>query len=652
MPNLMVISGYSGMMPVIEQSASFLGIEPDIFDWEFANQDLIERLKEKFAADGEPTVIIGRGGIASIVEKNFPNIIVLRSEPDDLDILEALEKAKPYGDRIGMLLHDSISRNYKVEALRRILDLKELRIYTFSSVEDIRQRIRDGKADGMQAMVGGGTLGRRTGLEVGIPSFFVGTSRRAMERVMIQAISIINSHRRSQLERETFRTTTALVSEGVLIVEKDSILLANDEMLHILNTDEAYLLNHSLDSLIGVVLEKSILDFFSDPYVSEAVLTINGKNYLVRKKGSTEERLTAVFRNVEEIQQQEQHVRSALKAKGLTAKFTFDDITGTSQKIHFAKEKAAFYASTDANILICGKSGTGKELFAQSIHNASFRRLKPFVAVNCAAIPETLLESELFGYEDGAFSGAKRGGHRGLFEISQGGTLFLDEIDSIPFHLQGALLRAIQEKEIRRVGSRQILSIDVRIISATNQNMHEMISGGAFRADLYYRLNTLNIQIPSLEERREDILPLAEQFLNRYAQKYHCPVPVLSEQDKAILLREKWLGNVRALENVIHRFVILRGKQTVSIGQCLTEEVSEPISTLSLEGAKEMIPQKGSFTVPAGNLEDMERELILSALKCNWGNQTATAAQLGISRATLWKKLKCAKEISISTENK
>lgn len=199
-------------------------------------------------------------------------------------------------------------------------------------------------------------------------------------------------------------------------------------------------------------------------------------------------------------------------------------------------KKAETYAATDANILIGGDSGTGKELLTQSIHNASARAKESFVAVNCAAIPASLLESELFGYEEGAFSGASKGGKRGLFEMAHKGTIFLDEINSMPLELQSILLRTLQEKEIRRIGSQRNIYIDIRVIAASNSDLMKMIREEKFRMDLYYRLNTLRLTLPSLDKRREDIRPLAISFLNHYGQKYSMPLLALSEDNFRLLI--------------------------------------------------------------------------------------------------------------------
>lgn len=628
LPNLMIITGYDKYYPTILECCAYLGIAPTIFQWETASPEMIIRIRETFLSKGKPEVIISRGALADMVESNFPEIVTLRNEPDDMDLMEALEAARTYGKRIGVLVYRGAARNYRPDLLTRVLKVEELRFYTFQTAKDIKNRIAEGKTDGMDAMVGGGTLAIRTGRALGIPVCFAQSSARSLERAILQAITIINAHKRESLQLETFRNATALVQEGILVVQDGKVTLANQEMLHILAAGEQEILHHDLRELAPEYLNAEVVHFLLEEEAFEKVYSVHRHNYLIKKRQAeigNQYQVTAVFHDTADIQRQEQQIRAALKDKGFSAKYHFEDIVGTSPAIQAACRKAALYAATDANILINGDNGTGKELFAQSIHNASIRKNSPFVAVNCAAIPETLIESELFGYEEGSFSGAKRGGKAGLFEQAQGGTLFLDEINSLPIHTQGALLRAIQEKEIRRIGSQKVLAVDIRFISASNMNMAELILTGSFRADLYYRLNVLNLQLPTLSERREDILLLARLFLDRYARKYHIHVPPFTKEDQGVLEESSWPGNVRALENVIHRYAILQNGQRTSIRDCM-EDISPPVSDSEL-------------SVSLGTLEEMEKELILRVLEQNHGSRTKTADQLGISRTTLWKKI-------------
>ncbi len=236
---------------------------------------------------------------------------------------------------------------------------------------------------------------------------------------------------------------------------------------------------------------------------------------------------------------------------------TFDDIIAESNKMLEAIEQGKLYSKSDSPVLITGESGTGKELFARAIHNESKRSTKPFIAINCAAIPDQLLESELFGYEGGAFTGGKKEGRAGIFEIAKGGTVFLDEIGDMAPHLQAKLLRVLQEKKVRRVGSSNEVNVDVRLISATNQNIDEMVKNKEFRLELLFRINIFNINIPSLRERKEDLPILYEHYINIHSKRYHKEITGIDKDAMRKLINYNWPGNVREFQNVMERAVAL-----------------------------------------------------------------------------------------------
>ncbi len=282
----------------------------------------------------------------------------------------------------------------------------------------------------------------------------------------------------------------------------------------------------------------------------DRVYSVMGKKYLISKmpfdRKETSDDYILTFKETSQIEKQELKVRKELRKKGLLARYSFNDIIGTGPTIKKTINHARKLTRGDSEVLIQGESGTGKELFAQSIHNASKRNNGPFVAINCSALPESLLESELFGYEEGAFTGAKKGGKPGLFEQAHKGTIFLDEIGDLPLSLQSRLLRVLQEKEIMRIGAIKIIPVDIRVISATNRNLTQLIEKNLFRADLYYRLNVLPLHIPPLRERLEDLPLLVNYFLARAGDKRHTSREIMN------YLREySWPGNVRELNNCI-----------------------------------------------------------------------------------------------------
>lgn len=294
---------------------------------------------------------------------------------------------------------------------------------------------------------------------------------------------------------------------------------------------------------------------------------------------------------VELTHSRKQDIKRARKIMGLAAEYTFDSIIGSSQAIREQIRRAKEFANSPFNFLITGESGVGKELFAQSIHNYSDRKKGPFVALNCANFSDGLIESELFGYIGGAFTGASKNGQTGKFELANGGTLFLDEIGELPYHFQSKLLRVLETWTVTRIGSSQQIPVDVRLVAATNRNLDEMVSEGVFRQDLYYRLQVLNIEIPPLRERKEDLPLLSECFLRQALDPNSDAPKVLDSDAQAALMEYDWPGNVRELRNVINRVSIL------SKGQVITRDVLEA----SIYSKGRAVRPNGNTSLPGGN---------------------------------------------------
>ncbi len=308
--------------------------------------------------------------------------------------------------------------------------------------------------------------------------------------------------------------------------------------------------------------------------------------------------------------------------------FGYDNIIGISKAILDLKSIVDRIAATDIAVLISGESGTGKELFAKVIHHHSDRRNKAFVPINCSAIPENLLESELFGHSKGAFTGA-HATKKGLFEEADGGTIFLDEIGEMPFQLQAKLLRVLQEKEIRPVGQNVTRNIDARVIAASNANLGEMVQDGRFREDLFYRLNVMPMQIPPLRDRPEDIPVLSDYFLKNISQEYNRFPITLSADGLELMLKHTWPGNVRELENTLKRAVALSGRDQIQY---------EDIIFISPRDTH--LTPRPTEPAKARSLQEGQRMQILKSLEENNWNYSLTANQLGIGRTTLWRKIK------------
>ncbi|MCL2853199.1 MAG: sigma 54-interacting transcriptional regulator [Defluviitaleaceae bacterium] len=314
---------------------------------------------------------------------------------------------------------------------------------------------------------------------------------------------------------------------------------------------------------------------------------------------------------------------------GSSAHFMMDDIIGRADCIEEAKKLARVSAPYMSNVLLVGESGTGKELFAQAIHNASPRANAPFVALNCGALPRSLIEAELFGYEGGTFTGSKKDGQAGKFELANGGSIFLDEIGDMPFDVQVNLLRVLQTREVVRIGGKKSIPVDVRIIAATNRNLSEGISNNTFRQDLYYRLNVFSIHIPSLRERTGDVRLLCDYMLMKYSSSFGKSILGFTEEAYRMLEKYNWPGNVRELENIVERSILVTQKQYITPADL-------PANFADKSGRKE--PHVSTPVIQTASMQ--EEELIRNALAAYKGNIRKVSDGLGLSRATLYRKIK------------
>ncbi|MDQ0188411.1 sigma-54 interaction domain-containing protein [Alicyclobacillus cycloheptanicus] len=431
------------------------------------------------------------------------------------------------------------------------------------------------------------------------------------------AITVVDKDGRQILINPAYTRLTGLSPEQVIGKSADVDIAEGDSMhMQVLTTGRPV---RNAQMKVGPYRREVI--------VNVAPILVNGE-----LRGSV-----GVIHDISEIKQLTEALDRANKLlRSLHAKYTFSDVVGKSPAMVVAVDQAKRAAKTPATVLLRGESGTGKELFAHAIHNESDRRLRPFVRVSCAAISESLLESEMFGYEEGAFTGARRGGRRGLFEEASGGTLFLDEIGEMSIPTQAKLLRALQEKEIVRVGGTTPIPINVRIIAATHVNLEQAVAKGRFREDLYYRLNVIPIVIPPLRYRKEDIEAIATQIVLRLNQAYGRNVTHLTPAAVATLMAYDWPGNVRELENVIGRAMT-----NVDYRETELDARHLPILTPHAHGED---PDSLAAALPLGGslqevLHTAERIAIERALAAAGGNKTEAARRLGISVRSLYYKL-------------
>lgn len=444
--------------------------------------------------------------------------------------------------------------------------------------------------------------------------------------------------------QRTLQAVLDIAYDGIVVVDSEGfITFLNQSLAEFFGLDP----REAVGRHVTEVLENSRLHIVARTGVPETgqLQQVKGGYYVVSRLPVVENGRVVgavgkmMFRNLGEIRElarrldqlenEVNYYRTELHRTG-GIQYTFDSIVTISPVMLQLKRDALQAARSHSTILIRGESGTGKELFAQAIHAASPRRNGPFIKVNCAAIPEHLLESEFFGYAPGAFTGARKGGKPGRFELAHGGTIFLDEIGDMSPGLQAKLLRVLQDREFDRVGGTRPVRVDVRVVAATNRNLEEMVASGEFREDLYYRLNVIVITIPPLRERPEDILPLVHCFLRKYNAVYHTGVTDIEPEALEVLKAYHWPGNVRELENVVERAVNFASGNVIKV-----RDLPHYLHSCSTAPGG----RKGGGTYRK-RLDEAEREVIMSALNSAGGNKTRAARLLGISRSRLYEKLK------------
>lgn len=456
-------------------------------------------------------------------------------------------------------------------------------------------------------------------------------------RAIETRIEVEDANNELRLQNKYQEAVVESISDGLLTIDSRGCLTYINEIgAEILNIDRNISIGKHVSELVDfkpVVLE--VLSSGKGYIDKEFIITSRSgvRMHFIKTAvpiKDEEGKITGVVDIFRKIKRAQKMVNDMV---GAYANFTFDDIVGESESLKSCTRLARIASNSSSSVLIQGESGTGKELFAHAIHNASSRREQPFITVNCAAIPRELIESELFGYEGGAFTGALKKGHTGKFELANGGTIFLDEIGDMPLDMQAKLLRVLQERQITRVGGENIFNIDVRIISATNKNLLEECSQGNFRRDLYYRLNVLNIEIPPLRDRREDIEKLVYYFIGKTSQKLNKEVASVSTQAMQYLMNYSWPGNARELQNTIER----------AINICHTRQIMAddlPRVMLKADNVEVKAEEPESGVVYIESMDEMEKKAIANALKVMRGNISQAADALKVSRNTMYNKMK------------
>ena len=577
--------------------------------------------------EGEADVFVSRGGTVLVLREAGIIAPIVELQVSAKDIAEALVKARSLVNKdrpiLGMVAYANMTQ--QLQDFIPLLDL-DIRCYDLCPDTDIEEVVGRAVCDGVDVLLGG-VITTRIAKRLGVPVVLIESGESSFRYALEEAERISYARMLESRRTQELKAILDNASEGVLAINAAGIVT-------IINPAAKEMTGPSIDIVVGQsILEIAPFFKFADTLssgISElGVLLSLGKIRVVMNKaaiivGGEISGAIATLQNVTQIQDMEELIRRESHYKGHYAKFHFDDILVADPLMEKTVAMARRFAQTAASILIKGESGVGKELIAQSIHNGGTRRGRPFVAINCAALPETLLESELFGYVDGAFTGASKKGKPGMFELAHRGTIFLDEISEIPYSLQGRLLRVLQEQEVMRLGHDRIIPIDVRVIAATNRDLRSLVDKDAFRNDLYWRLNVLSLPVPPLRSRPGDILLLIERML-RLSGVCEISRFRFTPECKDFLLTYAWPGNVRELKNFCDRLSIM----------CLDEEIGPERAAEILDAPPVALPSARQKTA-----SQTTNDRILQSLVAECGSLATAAAQLGIHRSTLWRRLK------------
>lgn len=571
-------------------------------------QGRVEDLMAEWTGD----IVISRGLSYSVLKQGHHDFHLIECSMPNMELLKAVQAAGQLGAR-RIALFAGVKTPVELQLFRDLCHM-EIELFEMGNDDDAKRQFQRMQADGgFDAVVGGYTICRMAG-EIGIPTVPLRMGEEAARNAIHEALSVIEGNRREKQRNELLNCMIEMMEEGIVSLDsRGKILKINQICMKMFRLKKNVVNAPAADRIPKVIL---------DVREGSTVVKLNGRDVLVRRSpiviDGEPDGTIIMLQYVENLQKTEIAVRQKMNEKGLVAKYQFPNIIGSSPVLRKAVGRAVRFAQTDSDILITGESGTGKELFAQSIHNASARRKRPFVAFNCGALAPNLIESELFGYVGGAFTGAAREGKLGLFELAHKGTLFMDEIGELPLSLQASLLRVLQEKEIRRLGDDKIIPIDVRVIAATNVDIRERARSGSFRADLFYRLDILHLTLPPLRNRPEDLDELIPYLTRNFIWDGK---PVVFEQAAVERLKSlRWQGNVRQLRNVCQRLSIL--SQTGRITETDVEEV--------------LADEAEDLSIPETSLSEEERALY--ALVQRKQTKAELAKKLGVSRSTLWRK--------------
>jgi len=602
----------------------------------------LRQLGKELESRQDIDIIICSGATADYLRR-YTTTAVLSIRMGEYDLIRALDIAKAQATKVGIVSFQRAHPELDAMASLFTVDVKQA---TYTNLEEVQASIRALVDDGYRVIVGSSTvveiaeaIGARGVLAL---------NEDAVKRALDEALALCRSRNQALIQQQWLNAVLRNLSDGVIAVDAKGIVQS-------LNPRMSQLLGKTIEwtrerPLAEVMPGLDITSALAQGECEESqIIRVGGRilaaNVTPIIEQGKPDGVVVSCQETNAIQRAERRIRSQARPRQFTARYQFDQLLGETASFRALLALARRYADTDSTVLITGESGTGKELLAQSLHNASQRRPGPFVAINCAAFPETLLESELFGYEEGAFTGSRKGGKTGLIEAAHTGTLFLDEIGDMPVTLQTRLLRVLQEREVLRLGASEPTPVDIRVVAATHCDLRSRVADGHFREDLFYRLNILRLAVPPLRERTQDLHLLAETILHKLA------LPAGATRSGQQLLQElmprlhsyRWPGNIRELENLVERAALS--------AQALGDEADDRARALPTlfpelfehgDGPGDRHPAE----LASQNLRNVgkasEVAHVRRVLESCQGDMNAAAQQLGISRTTLWRRLRSA----------
>lgn len=598
---------------------------------------------QQWQAQRRVDAVIAAGSHAAYLRDRL-DVPVVSVRVDGYDVMRALAQARAVTDSVALLVFDQVPPELQ-DFLRAFAP--NVPVHRYRSPEEARHTVGQLAASGVRGIVAPG-LATDLARQAGLHGEFL-YSPEAVRRAFDDALALAGAAQAEAVRRQRLDAILAGLHEGIMAVDRRGVIeTLTPLMAEWLGQPRSRWVGRALHEAAPELARLIRRDSTAAPE-AETVVTLPGGELVVRVRSLHEAGAPSghlfIAQEPAAIQRSERRLRGRQRIQQNRARYELHQFLGESAGVRQLLKLAQHYAATDSTVLILGETGTGKEILAQGIHQASPRAQGPFVAINCGALPETLLESELFGYEEGAFTGARKGGKPGLFELAHTGTLFLDEVADVSPALQARLLRVLQEREVQRVGGAEAVPVDVRIVAATHADLGARVRDGRFRIDLFYRLHILVLRTPPLRQRPDD-LPLLAQHLQERLAKRHGREPQASQPVLQQLLRTatqqsyEWPGNVRELENVIERLVVA-GAMAPELGaELLNSELTAEPQT---PGNQLVSAHKGAALTAGDPLEHKRSERARrarQALQRHAGNRSAAAHELGVSRTTLWRWLR------------